>query len=217
MKILSVELQTDDLTGTQQFYSEILGLDLLVATGAEIRFKVGRSELVFTKAAEAHPYYHFAFEVPNNQLDDVADWLESSVEWIRQPDGGLVADFKAWNAKSIYCYDNNHNIVEFIARFDNATDRDRAYDSSRMLWISEVGLVAPDVAALAADIHAHTGLGAFTKQAPAPEFTALGNDEVLLILSSDKRSWFPTQYPAKHFPTGLRIEHNHCRYELAYP
>src|SRR5215216_3042217 len=105
MKILSIELQTADLPATLQFYTKILGLEALTVSETHLRFKVGRSELVFTKAESGYPYYHFAIEVPNNQLDDVADWLDNCVMWIKQPNGGLFADFKAWNARSIYCYD----------------------------------------------------------------------------------------------------------------
>src|SRR5687767_8636512 len=142
MKILSIELQSANIAATLQFYTKILGLEAIGISDACLRFRVGRSELVFTKNETEYPYYHFAIEVPNNQLDDAAEWLDNCVMWIRQPDGGLFADFKAWNAQSIYFYDNNHNIVELIARFDNATTRRKPYDDTGLLAISEVGLVA---------------------------------------------------------------------------
>src|SRR5437588_714904 len=125
MKILAIELQSANPAATLQFYTKILGVEAIHVSDTQLRFKVGHSELAFTKTELDHPYYHFAIEVPNNQLDDVAEWLDNYVMWIRQPDGGLIADFKAWNAQSIYCYDNNHNILEFIARFDSATASDK--------------------------------------------------------------------------------------------
>src|SRR5688500_5505714 len=98
MKILSIELQSANIAATLQFYTKILGLEATEISDSRLRFNVGRSELTFTKADVGYPYYHFAIEVPNNQLDDAAEWLDNCVMWIKQPDGGLFADFKAWNA-----------------------------------------------------------------------------------------------------------------------
>src|SRR5687768_4165458 len=102
MKILRVEIQTNNLEGTVFFLRSILGLESLTENSEQLRFKLGSSELVFTEGEAERPVYHFAFEVPMNRLDELAVLLDNRVHWIKQPDGGLFADFKAWNARSIY-------------------------------------------------------------------------------------------------------------------
>lgn len=216
MKILSVELQTNNLKGTLLFYHEILGLEVLLQSETQLSFKVGGSELIFTEADLWFPHYHFAFEVPNNRLDDVADHLDNCVQWVKQPDGGLFADFKAWNVRSIYCYDIHDNILEFIARFDNDTASEREFDDTQYVCISEIGLVGADVGQLAAEIGQKTGVGAYLKQPAGMDFAALGDDEGLLILSGENRCWFPTNYEAKRHPTRVIIEHNNELHELQY-
>ena len=52
-------------------------------------------------------------------------WANKKVELIPITPTSNIADFKNWNAKAFYFYDNNQNIVEFIARFDLDNNSDR--------------------------------------------------------------------------------------------
>src|SRR5438874_2421410 len=119
MKIKQLSLQTAYLKTLQEFYSSILELSVRTTDGKNIMVKVGQTDLVFTEASTAEPFYHFAINIPANKIDEARNWLANKVKllWIEDYKND-IADFINWHAKSVYFYDPAGNILELIARFD---------------------------------------------------------------------------------------------------
>lgn len=203
MEITAIHVETNDLSGTEDFYSRKMQLPLLSKTERELQLKAGSSLLHFTLTQRDKPIYHFAIDVAHNQLEKAAEWLAERIDLL-QIAGSRYAEFNHWNARSVYFYDNNGNIVELIARFDlhNASDWNSSPDYQH---ISEIGAVTDSVADLCGQINRRTGLDFYELQPPLPNFAALGDTRGLLIVVEEGKSWYPTSVKASPYPLKVNI------------
>ena len=206
MKILEIEIQTDNIKETETFYSEILGMQLVNKNQNSISFKAGQSKLTFIKSDNINPKYHFAFNIPNNKLEEAILWAKSRLRLIENDENGIIANFESWNANAIYFYDNNNNIVEFIARFDLENSTEKPFDISVIESISEIGIVTDKPLDLAETLIESYNLVYFNKSTKSEKFAALGNDNGLFIIVETNRKWYPTEQKAKKYFSRIKIE-----------
>ncbi len=208
MEILEIEIQTDDLLETENFYSGVLGLQMASKGPNSISFLAGQSTLNFIKSNKVNPKYHFAFNIPHNKLEEAIIWAASKLNLIQISDNGIVANFESWNARAIYFYDNNNNILELIARFDLHNLTDKPFDISSFLSISEIGIVTDEPIKLADKLIENYSLNYFSKGSKSESFVTIGDDNGLFIIVKTNRNWFPTkQKSEKHF-IRIRISTN---------
>jgi catechol 2,3-dioxygenase-like lactoylglutathione lyase family enzyme len=207
MNILELELLSDDLPKTEAFYNQVLGLDTLYRDHSSVSFHAGATKLTFHSSQNLKPVYHFAFDVPNNKLLEAFSWIESKTEimYVIPPD--KIADFYNWNAKSFYFYDNNGNILEFIARDDLDNASEKSFDGKSILSVSEIGLVSKNVAEQCDELFDKYGLTAYSKQLKLPKFIVLGTVTGLFILVEENRDWYPTDKKSKSFWTKVVFNH----------
>jgi hypothetical protein len=209
MNIEKLELLSDDIAGTIRFYKDILDMQVLSACDDEVTFAAGRTKLCFRNSEKLqHPVYHFAFTIPANKLDEAFRFVSSRVAVMDVPPSGKIADFSNWDAAAFYFYDNNGNIVEYIARYSIRNQIGESFDGSKVYAISEIGLVTENVPALLEDIAARFDVPVFAKQPPQQRFAVMGDDEGLFIVVENERPWYPTQVKALSFPTGIGFRNN---------
>jgi extradiol dioxygenase family protein len=208
MNILELELLSDDILKTEVFYNEVLGLETLYKDSSSISFNVGSTKLTFRSSINVKPVYHFAFDMPNNKLLEAFAWIEKKTEimYVIPPD--KIADFYNWNAKSFYFYDNNGNILEFIARNDLDNASQKAFDGSSILSVSEIGLVSKNVVIQCEELFDKYGLTAYSKQPKLNKFIVLGTVTGLFILVEENRDWYPTNKKSKSFWTKIVFSNN---------
>ncbi|MED5017115.1 ring-cleaving dioxygenase [Paenibacillus chibensis] len=202
MRFLDVRLKTAELQPLKRFYEETLGVHVIEAGEDFFSLKIGKTRLTFEVAAEGQPFYHVAFNIPENQFREAKAWLSDKVTLNRE-EGEDEADFVSWNAHAVYFEDPAGNIVELIARhsLDNASDE--PFGASSLLCVSEVGIVQEDVIAFVDEL---LGQG-FTKWREGSEdFVPVGDEQGLLIVVKKDRRWFFARQDAKIFPVMLRIE-----------
>jgi len=114
MKINELKIYSSRFDKQIAFYSGKIGLKLIEETEYEAIFQIGKSKLIFKKSERFQPY-HFAINIPANKENEALNWLKQRVEILR--DGNYeIQNFDSWNARAIYFYDEDKNIVEFIAR-----------------------------------------------------------------------------------------------------
>lgn len=204
MKIKEIKLATNDLSQTVSFYTQTLGLTILQQTDKDVRLIAGASILTFTQnSTTTKPIYHFAFNIPHNQLAEATDWLlGQNIPLLPVTPDTNIADFSNWNANAIYFHDNNGNLLEFIARHDLNNNSNTPFSAASIQCISEIGLAVPNVPAYTAQLD----VTFYTKQPPLEKFAALGDDEGLLIIAEEKRNWFPTNIPAEQFPLEVHYD-----------
>lgn len=208
MKILELIILSDDLIETEKFYKGLLGLEITDKSSSSISFLTQKTKLTFNKSEGQKPTYHFAFNIPNNQLKEALIWTNSKIDIIEIEPKNKIADFVDWNAKSFYFYDNNGNILEFIARYDLDNQSNTKFESTSILCISEVGFAVENVKGQSEKIAIENNLTFFSKQEKRDNFVALGNDNGLLIFVGNQRNWYPTDKPSEKHWTKIKIENN---------
>lgn len=208
MEIIEIELQTDNIDETEMFYRNIFGLNLINKSQHEISFEAGKSTLTFKQTSNLKPTYHFAFNIPNNKIEEAIIWASSRFKLIHNDESGIIANFETWNAKAIYFYDNNNNILEFIARFDLKNSTEKEFDVSSILSISELGIVVDEPLKFANNLVETYQLDYFDKSNKSESFVGLGNDNGLMIIVKKNRKWFPTDQIAEKHTARIRIFSN---------
>nr|WP_321357832.1 hypothetical protein [uncultured Draconibacterium sp.] len=206
MKILALELPTNNLKQTERFYTDVLELKLNDSSLNSVSYSIGHSLLRFTEKAGEAGVYHFAFNIPSNKIKEALNWLSEKLDLIKNSEGEYITDFTNWNAESIYFFDNNKNILEFIARHDLDNLSDKLFDSSSILSVSEVGIVAEKPLVFAKQLINEHGLFYFEKGPKREDFVVLGDDKGLVVISGTDRNWYPTDHLAKRYELKMKIQ-----------
>lgn len=181
----------------QRFYTQVLGFPLHSSRPQGFTVKAGATLLSFDAAqasdaaAERNPTYHFAFNIPSDQIESACRWLQARVPVLKDEDGQQIVRFESWNARAIYFHDPAGNIVEFIARHELAHRTQGDFHLDRVLGVSEIGIAIPDsigVANAAAQVTATLGLHPY--RPISDDFAAMGTAHGLLLLVRAGRPWF---------------------------
>lgn len=203
MYIIELEIETPDLNETVLFYSEVLGLTMQEVDESKAVFQAGDTRLVFRHRPLSEACYHFAIDIPHNKLIEAFRALRGKVTILPVQGVSFFSHFVEWNAQSFYFFDNTGNLLELICRYDLPNSTSTPFDARSFLRVSEVGLVADDVPAMAKRISDELGLGPFFKQPVMADFAAMGEETGLLVLARQGRKWYPTDKPAKPYYTRL--------------
>ncbi|GAA3557550.1 VOC family protein [Snuella lapsa] len=201
MLIKEIILFSNNIQRQKEFYRNILDFELVLDSADKISFNFGNSVLSFQYKEGVRPS-HLAFNIPSNKIEDALQWLQRRVEIL--PDGdNLIVDFKDWNAKAIYFYDADKNIMEFIARKGLGLNGEANFSSTSVLSISEIGIATTNIEAIYNKINSIKTIPVFDGN--FQRFCALGNDMGLFILiNKGVKKWYPTQDEA--FTSGFIIK-----------
>jgi hypothetical protein len=203
------------LADMKAFYHGLLGLQLIEEKKDSLTIAAGPTRLTFVAAAGENgvPFYHFAFNIPENKIRAALAWQKERTPLIPIPERlrdpafpADVVDYSYWNAHSIFFFDAAGNVVEYIARHDLDNGAGGAFDSRDILYASEIGLITDDVADLALKLKAVAGVKQY--RGASDQFTALGDESGLLlvmkrgrVLSFDAR----TKKEAAIFQTAVTV------------
>lgn len=214
MKLKSIRLRTSDLEEQWAFYTQVLGFQGRRLPNA-IQCATGESVLAFSEADDGDkPYYHFAFNIPYDQLEKALAWLNGRVEVLKNEEGHEVVEFSNWNAYAIYFFDPAGNVVEFIAREDIPVRSRENFSAASVIAISEIGISVDNVSGVYEKIKRASAVPAYI--AGSATFYPAGNPEGLFIIvdRSDK-IWYPTDKPALSFPLEAEFEEDGASYTIA--
>src|SRR5437867_3325214 len=145
MFIQSLHLLTNDLAATKKFYTGLLQTPVIKESVQDISFAFGHSALNFHSSYEKNPFYHVAFSIPNNKLDEALKWINGKTDILPYAEKEIIADFIGWNAKAFYFHDNNKNILEFITHYDLKTSSTQPFSTALITGICEIGITVEDV------------------------------------------------------------------------
>lgn len=223
MLFQEIRLQTRKLSPLYHFYKDILELFLSEPNDSHFTIQTRDTRLIFEEASNAltDPFYHFAFNIPSNKIREAYEWLKERTDllWIEDYKS-YIADFRNWNAKSVYFLDPAGNVAEFIARADLNDVVDEPFSSSHVRSVSEIGLVFPEQSfkqSIEKLMKDHQ-LTYFIKQPPLESFCAIGDDEGLFIIVPENRSWYPCKdKPAGIFPMQISFSDQNVLRTIALP
>ncbi|WP_149273913.1 VOC family protein [Pareuzebyella sediminis] len=201
MVIKKLKLYTPRIREQTRFYSEVLGLGIQKTSVSEFTFKIGDSLMTMIEKREAKPY-HFAINIPANKAEEALNWIKSRVAVLK--DGhNEIQKFEAWNAKSIYFYDKDKNIVELIARKNLNNDKEQEFESCQFLELSEIGLVTNHIEQQFDVLNKTAKMTIF--DGTFERFCAIGDEKGLFIcIDPSKKDWYPNG--DKPFSSDFEIE-----------
>lgn len=205
MHITELRLQTADVAQQKQFYVNELGFALLDEALNSITLGAGTTRLIFEQAEQAtKPFYHFAFNIPENLLASAKAWLAERDVSLSQshPDDWYSV---SWNSHAMYFYDPAGNIVEFIARHNlhNGTAA-TTFTAGDIISASEIGLVVDDVVDTVHTLQATLGVAVY--QDMAENFAPLGDEHGLFIVVKRDRTWLASNKHSEVYPTTITIQ-----------
>jgi catechol-2,3-dioxygenase len=177
------------LTRLKEFYHRTLGLRIQDEQRERFTVVAGATPITFVSPGQrdGRPFYHFAFNIPENKIRAARDWQRARTPLLPiparlrdrdYPDD--VVDYSHWNAHSVFFFDPAGNVVEYIARHDLRNAAGGPFTSADILYASEIGLVVDDVPATATRLREAVGLTSYRGESDA--FTALGDELGLLLV-----------------------------------
>lgn len=189
MRIEFLRLYTDKLQEQKEFYRDTLQLPLREVSEQSFQVVLGFSVLEFEERESATPY-HIAFHIPALQEEKALKWLKKRVTILKN-EGEEIVDFPAWSAKSIYFYDADKNVVEFISRKHFIEPGSSEFSEKSIEGVSEIGLATSNVRSAFDFLHENFGLKKFTGD--YEHFCATGDDEGLfIVIDKNGKDWFPS-------------------------
>ena len=194
-----LSIQVPDIRAMVEFYSSGLGFPLLTVRQDCALFRVGSTVLMFEQVEDPDPdgpppYYHFAFDIPRNRLDQAEAWLSERVDLLKR-DGERQIPFEDWNARAVYFHDPAGNIVEFIARHNLPNESEETFSSHSILRVSEIGWPC-----LLGILDRDFGLPVWWE---TKGFTAFGSETGLILVVDTQRKWLPTDKAAQAHPVTI--------------
>jgi catechol-2,3-dioxygenase len=189
-RILGLKLlSAAPLATMKEFYHQALGLRLLDEGPHQFTIAAGETSITFVQAGpdDGEPFYHFAFNIPENQVLSAWHWQKARTPLLpiparlrdpAYPDD--VVDYRHWNAHSLFFFDPAGNVVEYIARHDLQNGRTDPFGSGDILYASEIGLIVDDVLAAASMLKQVVGVEQY--KGGSAQFTALGDEHGLLLV-----------------------------------
>ncbi|MDW7690301.1 VOC family protein [Flammeovirgaceae bacterium SG7u.111] len=214
MNFKKLKLFTTNPNQQKEFYQQILGLPTFGGEkGISFSVNIGSTELEFIYGQNATPY-HFAINIPSSDTEKALAWLKERVEILKYGDAE-IADFKSWNAASIYFYDPDKNIVELIARKNLKTPSHSIFDQNSFLNISEIGIPVTDIKFLYDTLQSIHPIEIYDGNFEI--FCAMGDENGLFIaIDIKKKTWFPigdTPYASEF---DIELETNGKPYQLTF-
>lgn len=213
MKIKSLKINASRFDRQVAFYSEVMGLQLISKTQHEAVFELGASQLIF-KRSEAFEPYHFAINIPCNMEQEALSWLKKRVAILKDGDSE-IQNFASWNARAIYFYDEDRNIVEFIARRNLKNAYEGNFDRNCLLEISEIGIATDSIKSVYRSL---TKIVTLQKYDGGWErFCALGDENGLFICINKRiKNWFPTDDKAHASPFEIEFQEKGKGFKLRF-
>lgn len=213
MKIEKLEIAAADIGKQLHFYRDLFGLEIRDQQERSFEIVVGSSILKFRQDTHFTPY-HIAIHIPDKQEEKALAWLKSRVSILKN-DQDEIVDFSAWDAKSVYFYDEDKNIMEFISRRDFNKPVSEVFSEKSLLGIAEIGLATNDIEEKFNFLHQQFKLEVFDGN--FEKFCAIGDHQGLLITINKKlKDWFPNGDQA--FSSDFKIEFSHkgSNYDLDF-
>lgn len=208
-------LSAAPLAEMKAFYHQALGLNIMEEKPDRLTIAAGQTRLAFRKrpADTEKPFYHFAFNIPENKVLAAHKWQKKRTPLLPIPPAlrdpkfpDDVVNYSHWNAHSIFFFDPAGNVVEYIARHDlpNASRGD--FGSEDILYASEIAFVVDDVAANATKLKEVAGLEQY--KGANDQFAAIGDENgLLLVMKRGRLISFeaPEKKAVRVFPTKATV------------
>jgi catechol-2,3-dioxygenase len=231
-RIKSVQIATKvPLKEMEDYYGKTLGLKVINAKN-QLTVFAGKTTIIFeeTKEENAEPWYHIAFNIPENKLWKARAWqLKKGPLKIREPGPNVDAKYPdvifypKWDAHSVFFWDPAGNLLEYIARHTLSNAAEGEFTSEDILYVSEVCFMSDDLKATAAEMKSKLDLKDYLHS--NDHFHPIGDEYGLLINFPIGRSWRSNNNGGRKktnvYPTHVRLsgseekQYKHAEYPFS--
>src|SRR6185369_320094 len=125
-----------------------------------------------------------------NQIEEAAAWIAAKAKLATSNGLTIFKSGTGWNANMVYFYDAAGNILEFIARHNQANASDEPFSEQSIISISEIGLAVVDVEQTVKWLCDTLGVTVYDG-AGSNSFSAVGDESGLFIVVKQGRVWYP--------------------------
>lgn len=174
----------------EHFYADLLEMKVLERTREHLSVAAGETRLSYFQEPEdgSTPFYHVAFNIPENKILGARDWqlertpLDPNPDAPRDPDHPDIVHFGHWHAHAVFFRDPAGNILEHIARhtLDNAAPG--PFSSRDIQCCSEIALVLDEDDLRPAADRIGRAIGASRYRTSSSRFVALGDENGLVLV-----------------------------------
>lgn len=206
MKIESIKMRANHLPEMKLFYTEIMGFPLMNNTEDSFQISAGKTTVEFQRA-EDEPFYHFAFDIPDNQFEEAKNWVKQRVPLLTE-DGEDEVFFEHFPARAFYFLDPAGNIVELIARPNITEKSDVPFSMASVYYASEMSLVVDDPTEAYEKLD-QLGIPERDRKEPNPAgLTFMGEreDGSFLLLTPPGRRWFFSDKISAVYPMEITLK-----------
>ena len=196
-RILHLDLITSTpIAELKKFYAGLLELPLVSEQTDRFIIRAGETTINFVqvKDSAATPFYHFAFNIPENKILKAREWQLKRTALSATPTQLIdekypkdIRHFQHWNAHSIFFWDPAGNLVEYIARHDLDNSADGEFSSKDILCASEIAFIVNDANAIADELKSSFSLDQY--RGGDDNFRAIGDENGLLLIIKKGRVW----------------------------
>jgi catechol-2,3-dioxygenase len=191
-RLLSLELLAGaPLDAMKVFYGKALGLGIRDESRNRFTIEAGETRLTFVESSHVvdgrAPFYHFAFNIPENKILSALEWQKARTPMLFIPDRNRAAgfppevvDYRHWNAHSIFFLDPAGNVVEYIARHDLKNAGSGPFSWADIQYASEIAFVTDDVRQTAATLAEVASVSQYRNG--DANFMAMGDEYGLLLV-----------------------------------
>lgn len=214
MLIKSLTLFTFQMEAQKNFFAK-MGFKIDEEDQKSIAIQVGSSRLIFKKSLQDY-LYHYCFLIPGNMLDSALDWMRQNgiqpLEW----EDAIIHPHHAWKAKSVYFFDGDGNLAEFIIRKEMDNDRPGFFEQNAIINLNEIGMPTEDITAFNEMLSSTMGTRFW--KGDYNRFGTHGDQEGMFLLPNPniKKTWFPTEIQIKPCPFEAVIEHLSLDYRVTF-
>jgi hypothetical protein len=180
----------------KEFYTSLLEFPLITEQANRFTMRAGETKISFIQTAikEKAPFYHFAFNIPENKILLAREWQLKRTPLSTTPphmtDPGYPDDvrhFRSWNAHSVFFWDPAGNLVEYIARHDLNNSSSGEFSNKDLLCASEIAFIVEDTDAVANEVKSTFNLQQY--RGGDADFRAIGDEQGLLLMIRKGRVW----------------------------
>lgn len=213
MKIKKLTVYTSQIKQQLKFYRDELNFEVKYHSEESFEVVAGYSVLRFEYKENATPY-HIAFHIPDRQEEEALAWVENKMTVLRNNNEKII-DFSNWQAMSVYFYDEDKNIMEFISRRDFSKPDSAIFNPASVVGIAEIGMATDDILEKFEKINLECGLNKF--DGDFEKFCAIGEPEGLIItINKNEKDWFPTFDKASVSDFRMEFEHEGKTFSLDF-
>lgn len=201
MEILELTLPSTNIEAQHHLFSQSLGFQVERISDDQIAVNCGQTKLRFEESPEPS-VFHYCFLVPPGCLPSLIAFLDQRDFVPLRYEGERIVDFG--NGKSVYFFDSDGNIAEFIERPSLGVNPKVEFSIADVICVNEIGIPAKNPIEYAQRLIREFGVQPMTDAIWREDFVWCGDFRGVFLIPKLGRNWMPTDKPAEYNP--LRVK-----------